>query len=34
MWNDVLLDESWHVMTWLNVDVHTLHVKRIILNNF
>jgi hypothetical protein len=35
MWNDVAddVDRCWCDMIWLDVDVVTLHVKRIGLNN-
>jgi hypothetical protein len=30
---DVMLDGCWRVVTWLNTDVDTLHVKKINLND-
>jgi hypothetical protein len=29
----MMLDKCWHVMTWLDADVDTLHVYRIDLND-
>jgi hypothetical protein len=33
MWQ-IMLDEYWWGMTWLDADVDILHVKRIGLNDF